>query len=102
MPKKDSVTPIRQQYLDIKRQYPDAILFYRYIELKFACLTIFTQFFIYLIDIILWDRSNFYANPSKIGNDVVNPWLPNLDKWEGHLGGPIIWANHRQTVLEQL
>jgi DNA mismatch repair protein MutS len=26
---KDDVTPIRQQYLDIKRQYPDAILFFR-------------------------------------------------------------------------
>ena len=25
----DDVTPIRQQYLDIKRQYPDAILFFR-------------------------------------------------------------------------
>ena len=29
MTKKDSVTPIRKQYLDIKRQYPDAILFFR-------------------------------------------------------------------------
>jgi DNA mismatch repair protein MutS len=29
MPKKDDVTPIRQQYLEIKRQYPDAILFFR-------------------------------------------------------------------------
>ena len=29
MSKKDNVTPIRQQYLDIKRQYPDAILFFR-------------------------------------------------------------------------
>ena len=26
---KDDVTPIRQQYLDIKRQYPNAILFFR-------------------------------------------------------------------------
>jgi len=26
---KDDVTPIRKQYLDIKRQYPDAILFFR-------------------------------------------------------------------------
>ena len=25
----DDVTPIRQQYLDIKRQYPNAILFFR-------------------------------------------------------------------------
>jgi len=25
----DEVTPIRQQYLDIKRQYPDAIVFFR-------------------------------------------------------------------------
>ena len=24
-----TVTPIRQQYLDIKKQYPDAILFFR-------------------------------------------------------------------------
>jgi len=27
--KDDTVTPIRQQYLDIKKQYPDAILFFR-------------------------------------------------------------------------
>ncbi|MEJ2599723.1 MAG: hypothetical protein P8Z00_15415, partial [Anaerolineales bacterium] len=26
---KDEITPIRKQYLDIKRQYPDAILFFR-------------------------------------------------------------------------
>jgi DNA mismatch repair protein MutS len=26
---KDDVTPIRKQYLDIKRQYPNAILFFR-------------------------------------------------------------------------
>jgi DNA mismatch repair protein MutS len=26
---KSNVTPIRQQYLEIKRQYPDAILFFR-------------------------------------------------------------------------
>jgi Mismatch repair ATPase (MutS family) len=25
----EDVTPIRQQYLEIKRQYPDAILFFR-------------------------------------------------------------------------
>ena len=25
----DDVSPIRKQYLDIKRQYPDAILFFR-------------------------------------------------------------------------
>ena len=25
----DDVTPIRQQYLDIKRQYPDTIVFFR-------------------------------------------------------------------------
>ena len=25
----EDVTPIRQQYLDIKKQYPDAILFFR-------------------------------------------------------------------------
>ncbi len=25
----DDVTPIRQQYLEIKRQHPDAILFFR-------------------------------------------------------------------------
>jgi len=25
----DDVTPIRQQYLEIKRQYPDSILFFR-------------------------------------------------------------------------
>ncbi len=25
----DDVTPIRQQYLEIKRQYPDTILFFR-------------------------------------------------------------------------
>ena len=25
----DDVTPIRQQYLEIKRQYPNAILFFR-------------------------------------------------------------------------
>ncbi|HEX6303332.1 MAG TPA: DNA mismatch repair protein MutS [Anaerolineales bacterium] len=29
MAKKDDVTPIRKQYLKIKRQYPDAILFFR-------------------------------------------------------------------------
>ncbi len=29
MPNDDDVTPIRQQYLEIKRQYPDAILFFR-------------------------------------------------------------------------
>lgn len=29
MSKKDDVTPIRKQYLDIKRQHPDAILFFR-------------------------------------------------------------------------
>ena len=29
MSKKDQVSPIRKQYLDIKRQYPDAILFFR-------------------------------------------------------------------------
>ena len=29
MAKKDDVTPIRKQYLQIKRQYPDAILFFR-------------------------------------------------------------------------
>jgi DNA mismatch repair protein MutS len=29
MAKTDNVTPIRQQYLEIKRQYPDAILFFR-------------------------------------------------------------------------
>ena len=26
---KDDVTPIRKQYLEIKRQYPNAILFFR-------------------------------------------------------------------------
>jgi len=26
---KDDVTPIRQQYLDIKKKYPDVILFFR-------------------------------------------------------------------------
>ena len=26
---KDEITPIRKQYLEIKRQYPDAILFFR-------------------------------------------------------------------------
>ena len=25
----DDVTPVRQQYLDIKREYPDAIVFFR-------------------------------------------------------------------------
>src|SRR5688572_8155638 len=29
MPNNDDVTPIRQQYLDIKRDYPDTILFFR-------------------------------------------------------------------------
>lgn len=29
MPNNDDVTPIRQQYLDIKRDYPDAIVFFR-------------------------------------------------------------------------
>jgi DNA mismatch repair protein MutS len=29
MPKTDDVTPIRKQYLEIKRQYPNAILFFR-------------------------------------------------------------------------
>ena len=29
MAKNDNITPIRKQYLDIKRQYPDAILFFR-------------------------------------------------------------------------
>jgi len=29
MPAKDEMTPIRKQYLDIKRQYPDTILFFR-------------------------------------------------------------------------
>ena len=29
MPTNDDVTPIRQQYLDIKRDYPDAIVFFR-------------------------------------------------------------------------
>ncbi len=29
MPNHDDVTPIRQQYLDIKRDYPDTILFFR-------------------------------------------------------------------------
>lgn len=29
MAKKDKVSPIRKQYLDIKREYPDAILFFR-------------------------------------------------------------------------
>jgi len=29
MTKKENVTPIRKQYLEIKRQYPDAILFFR-------------------------------------------------------------------------
>ena len=29
MPNNDDVTPVRQQYLDIKRDYPDAILFFR-------------------------------------------------------------------------
>jgi len=29
MAKKDDLTPIRKQYLEIKRQYPDAILFFR-------------------------------------------------------------------------
>jgi len=29
MAKNENVTPIRKQYLDIKRQYPDAILFFR-------------------------------------------------------------------------
>ena len=28
-PMSDDVTPIRQQYLEIKRQYPDTILFFR-------------------------------------------------------------------------
>jgi DNA mismatch repair protein MutS len=29
MPPKDDISPIRKQYLEIKRQYPDAILFFR-------------------------------------------------------------------------
>ncbi len=29
MPKKETVTPIRRQYLELKRQYPNAILFFR-------------------------------------------------------------------------
>jgi len=29
MPAKDDISPIRKQYLEIKRQYPDAILFFR-------------------------------------------------------------------------
>jgi DNA mismatch repair protein MutS len=29
MPTKDEITPIRKQYLDIKRQYPETILFFR-------------------------------------------------------------------------
>jgi len=29
MPSNDDVTPVRQQYLDIKREYPDTILFFR-------------------------------------------------------------------------
>src|SRR3989304_4339033 len=29
MPLTDDITPIRKQYLEIKRQYPDAILFFR-------------------------------------------------------------------------
>ncbi len=29
MPNNDDLTPIRQQYLDIKRDYPDTILFFR-------------------------------------------------------------------------
>ena len=29
MPKDDQITPIRKQYLQIKRQYPNAILFFR-------------------------------------------------------------------------
>ncbi len=29
MPSKEDITPIRKQYLEIKRQYPDAILFFR-------------------------------------------------------------------------
>lgn len=29
MPKSQDITPIRKQYLDIKRQYPDAIVFFR-------------------------------------------------------------------------
>ncbi len=29
MPQKNAVTPIRRQYLELKRQYPDAILFFR-------------------------------------------------------------------------
>src|SRR3970040_2465779 len=29
MSNNDDVTPIRQQYLDIKRDYPDAIVFFR-------------------------------------------------------------------------
>ena len=28
-PMPDDITPIRQQYLEIKRQYPEAILFFR-------------------------------------------------------------------------
>ena len=29
MPNNDDITPIRQQYLDIKRDYPDTIVFFR-------------------------------------------------------------------------
>ena len=93
MAKKNGTTPIRRQYLDIKREYPDTILFFR--------LEIFTRLSMKMpisvskvLDIVLTSR-----NVAK-GDRVPMAGIPH-HAMENYLGR-LIGQGYHVAICEQV